>query len=82
MALYSGADGWPATARLVRQAADVLVPDGLFAIEVDARRASLAAELVAASAAFTRFAWSWISRGASASCSPGDTTNSAPPREG
>lgn len=46
-ALFSGADGLSATARLVRQAAAVLEPDGLFAVEVDARRASLAAELVA-----------------------------------
>jgi release factor glutamine methyltransferase len=46
-ALFSGGDGMSATARLVRQAAAVLEPDGLFAIEVDARRASLAAELVA-----------------------------------
>ena len=45
-ALYSGADGMAATARLVRQAADVLAPSGLLAIEVDARRASLAVELV------------------------------------
>jgi release factor glutamine methyltransferase len=45
-ALYSGSDGLSATARLVRQAADVLAPNGLLAIEVDARRASLAAELV------------------------------------
>jgi methylase of polypeptide subunit release factors len=35
-----------ATARLVREAAEVLGPDGLLAIEVDMRRASLAAELV------------------------------------
>jgi release factor glutamine methyltransferase len=46
VALYSGSDGMAATARLVRQAADVLAPGGLLAIEVDARRASLAAELV------------------------------------
>lgn len=46
-ALFSGNDGLSATARLVRQAAAVLEPDGLLAIEVDARRASLAAELVA-----------------------------------
>jgi release factor glutamine methyltransferase len=46
-ALYGGGDGLAVTARLVRQAAAVLEPDGLFAIEVDARRASLAAELVA-----------------------------------
>jgi release factor glutamine methyltransferase len=46
VALYSGNDGMAATARLARQAADVLVSHGLFALEVDARRASLAAELV------------------------------------
>lgn len=46
VALYSGAEGLTATARLVREAADVLAPDGLLAIEVDVRRASLAAELV------------------------------------
>ena len=46
VALFSGADGLAATARLVREAADVLVPGGLLAIEVDVRRASLAAELV------------------------------------
>ena len=46
VALFSGTDGMTATARLVREAADVLVPGGLFAIEVDVRRASLAAELV------------------------------------
>jgi release factor glutamine methyltransferase len=46
VALYSGNDGMSATARLVRQAADVLLPNGLLALEVDTRRASLAAELV------------------------------------
>ncbi|HVX39577.1 MAG TPA: peptide chain release factor N(5)-glutamine methyltransferase [Gemmatimonadaceae bacterium] len=46
VALYSGADGMTATARLVREAAEVLEPGGLLAIEVDVRRASLAAELV------------------------------------
>jgi release factor glutamine methyltransferase len=46
VALFSGSDGLRATARLVREAADLLVPGGLFAIEVDVRRASLAAELV------------------------------------
>jgi release factor glutamine methyltransferase len=46
VALFSGNDGMSATARLVRQAADVLLPNGLLALEVDARRASLAAELV------------------------------------
>lgn len=46
VALYSGNDGMSATAHLVRDAADVLAPGGLLAFEVDARRASLAAELV------------------------------------
>jgi release factor glutamine methyltransferase len=46
MALFSGADGMNATAGLVRQAAEVLRPGGLLAIEVDVRRAALAAELV------------------------------------
>jgi len=45
-ALYSGPDGLAATARLVRDAAEVLESNGLLAIEVDVRRASLAAELV------------------------------------
>jgi release factor glutamine methyltransferase len=46
VALFSGADGMSATARLVREAADVLAPGGWLAIEVDVRRASLVAELV------------------------------------
>jgi release factor glutamine methyltransferase len=46
VALFSGSDGMAATARLVRESAEVLAPGGLFALEVDARRASLAAELV------------------------------------
>jgi len=46
VALYSGSDGMTATAQLVREAADVLAPGGLFAMEVDSRRASLAADLV------------------------------------
>jgi len=46
VALFSGSDGLRASARLVREAADLLEPGGLFAIEVDVRRASLAAELV------------------------------------
>jgi release factor glutamine methyltransferase len=46
VALYSGSDGMTATARLVRQATDVLESGGLLALEVDTRRASLAAELV------------------------------------
>lgn len=46
VALYSGNDGMTATARLVREAVDVLEPGGLLALEVDMRRASLAAELI------------------------------------
>jgi release factor glutamine methyltransferase len=46
VALFSGADGMSATARLVREAADVLEAGGLLALEVDMRRSSLAAELV------------------------------------
>jgi release factor glutamine methyltransferase len=45
-ALFSGVDGLRATAGLVQQAADILAPGGLLALEVDTRRASLAAELV------------------------------------
>ena len=47
VALYGGADGMTATARLVREAAEVLAPGGLLAIEVDVRRAAVAAELAA-----------------------------------
>ncbi len=46
-ALFSGADGMAATRQLVHQAARALAPGGLLAIEVDVRRASLVAELVA-----------------------------------
>jgi len=46
VALFSGGDGLGVTARLVREAADVLEPDGLLVLEVDTRRASLVAELV------------------------------------
>jgi release factor glutamine methyltransferase len=47
VALFSGADGMTATRRLVQEAAELLAPGGVLALEVDARRASLAAELVA-----------------------------------
>lgn len=46
VALFSAGDGLSVTARLVREAAEVLEPDGLLALEVDARRASLVADLV------------------------------------
>jgi release factor glutamine methyltransferase len=45
LALFSGDNGMAATAAIVQGAAAVLVPGGLLALEVDARRASLAAEL-------------------------------------
>lgn len=45
LALFSGAEGMTAIAGIVREAAPVLESGGLLAMEVDARRASLAAEL-------------------------------------
>lgn len=47
VALFSADGGMAATRRLVHQAADRLRGGGLLALEVDARRASLVAELVA-----------------------------------
>lgn len=47
IALYSAREGMATTARLVRQAASRLEPGGLLALEVDSRRASLVAELMA-----------------------------------
>lgn len=47
MALLSPGDGMAVTDRLIRQAADRLAPLGLLALEVDVRRASLVAELIA-----------------------------------
>jgi release factor glutamine methyltransferase len=44
VALFSGDSGMAATARLIREAAISLAPGGMLALEVDARRASLAAE--------------------------------------
>lgn len=52
VALFSGTDGMATTARLVREAAVVLAPGGLLAMEVDARRAGVAAELVASAGAY------------------------------
>lgn len=46
VALFSGAGGLQATAQLVREAAGLLEPDGILALEADVRRASLVAELV------------------------------------
>jgi len=44
LALFSGAEGMAATAEIVREAASVLEPGGLLALEVDMRRASLVAD--------------------------------------
>ena len=52
VALFSGADGMAVTNRLVRDAAGALAAGGLLAVEVDARRAGLAAELVASAGAY------------------------------
>ena len=46
VALYSAGEGMHLTAQLVLEAAAVLEPGGLLALEVDARRASLVADLV------------------------------------
>lgn len=47
LALLSGAEGMAATMEIIQGAADVLQPAGVLALEVDTRRASLAAELLA-----------------------------------
>ena len=52
VALFSDSDGMGATVRLVREAARALDARGLLAIEVDMRRASLVAELVATAGAY------------------------------
>jgi release factor glutamine methyltransferase len=52
VALFSGADGMAATRQLVSEAALALAPGGLLALEVDARRASDAAELAASHGAY------------------------------
>jgi release factor glutamine methyltransferase len=53
LALFAEDDGMAAIRALVPQAAEVLVAGGLLALEVDARRADLAAEVVAADGRFT-----------------------------
>ena len=53
VALLSGRDGLRATARLVRQAAERLLPGGALALEADERRASAVADLAKADARFT-----------------------------
>ena len=52
VALFSGADGMATTARLVREAGAALEVGGLLALEVDVRRASTVAELVATDGAY------------------------------
>ena len=52
IALSCGAGGMSVIARLVRGAADLLEPRSIFALEVDARRSSLAAELLACDARY------------------------------
>lgn len=52
VALFSEADGTSVTARLVREAGAALEEGGLLALEVDIRRASVVAELVATHGAY------------------------------
>ena len=52
VALFAADNGMAAIATIVRGAAEVLERDGLLAMEVDSRRASLAAELVASHGAY------------------------------
>ncbi len=52
VALYSGASGLQATAALVRQAAAILEPSGVLALEVDMRRAERVAAMVMAEGRF------------------------------
>ncbi len=52
VALFSGGAGMATIAGLIREAAQALAPGGLLALEVDARRASLAAELAASHGAY------------------------------
>lgn len=52
VALFCDGDGMTTTARLVRDAVAVLAPRGVLALEVDTRRAALAAELVASHGAY------------------------------
>jgi release factor glutamine methyltransferase len=49
IALYSASGGMAASASIIRGAPDVLEPGGLLVMELDSRRASLAAELALAS---------------------------------
>lgn len=53
LALFADDNGMAAIRALVPQAAELLMPGGLLAMEVDARRADLAAEAVSADGRFT-----------------------------
>ena len=52
VALFSAEDGMAATARLVREAAGLLAPHGVLALEVDTRRAATVAALAVAHGAY------------------------------
>lgn len=52
VALFSANDGMAATARLVREAAGLLAPHGVLALEVEARRAATVAALAVAHGAY------------------------------
>jgi release factor glutamine methyltransferase len=52
VALFSGTDGMAITSRLIRDAGAALGAGGLLALEVDSRRASVAAELMATDGAY------------------------------
>jgi release factor glutamine methyltransferase len=52
VALFSGDDGMAVTAQLIREAAPLLAPSGLLALEVDVRRAALVAELAGSNGAY------------------------------
>ena len=53
MALLSGNDGMRAFEQIIAGGAEILVSGGVLALEVDERRASLAAELVMANGGYT-----------------------------
>jgi release factor glutamine methyltransferase len=53
LALFSGKDGMAAISEIVRDGANILRRGGILALEVDERRASLAAELVMGSNAYS-----------------------------
>ena len=53
VALFTGAGGMAATAEIIRGAPEILESGGLLALEVDSRRAALAAELALADGRYT-----------------------------